>query len=97
MDVERLPKSFTGNLLSKCHDEFFDKLRFIKMKRKKGVKGENDADSLVLVGTGVACTGFKDVREVVDCFKSYMVDFGYYEVDNCSKYSICKNTANNLI
>ena len=32
------------------------------MKRKKGVKGENDVYALVLSGTSVACIDCNDIR-----------------------------------
>ena len=67
------------------------------MKRNKGVKGENDVDALVLGVTGVACTDCNNIREASDMFQNSKDDFGYYEVDNRSKYSICINPKDKFI
>ena len=89
MAVKRLPKSSSGIMFGEFYDIFFDKFKFKEMKRNKGVKGENDVDALILGGTGVACIDCNDIREVADMFQNSKDDFGYYEVDNRSKYSIC--------
>ena len=61
------------------------------------MKEENDVDALVLCGIGVVFTDYNEIREAADKFENYMQAFGYYELDNRSKYSICKNAENNLI
>ena len=54
-------------------------------------------DPLVLGHLGVACTDCNDIRKATNMFQNYKDDFGCYEVDNRSKYSICINPKDDFI
>ena len=54
-------------------------------------------DHLVLGRLGVACTDCNDIRKATNMFQNYKDDFGYYEVDNRSKYSIFINPKDKFI
>ena len=63
----------------------------------KKKKGENDVKALVLDSCGVSCVDCIQIRNAPCTYKNYKTRFGYYELDNHSKYSICQNPHDDCI
>ena len=61
------------------------------MTRKKQKRGENDVNAIVLKGYRVQCADHIEILHTDYKIPEYRCAFGYYELDNNNKKSICHN------
>ena len=97
MAVTSLPRSYGGVLAGECYDSFFKNFNFLDSVKIKKKKGENDVNALASDGSGVSWADCIQIRNASCSYQYYKTDFGYYELDNHSKYSICQNPHNDCI
>ena len=80
---------------------FYSKFKFegnkIQSKYFKYKKGDNDVDNLVLKGSEVECTDHSNIMSAKCHLADYDKAYGYYEIDNDRKYSICVNPHDNCL
>ena len=92
MFVTNFAKKYSTILNKTRYDEFFQKFSFeVNVKKAKYKKGDNDVDKLVLPGCEVQCTDVSSIKSAACNLKDFKTAYGYYEIDNSRKFSICAN------
>ena len=98
MAVSLLHSQYRSVIGIEVNDPFFTKFQFLPNKRKKGYKmGDNDVERIVLKGSSVLCTEHTNIMSVQPSLKNYETDYGYYEIENTRKFSICVNPHDNCL
>ena len=98
MAVTHLAMPYRSIIRNDVNDVFFTKFKFQANRRKKGYKrGDNDVQNIVLKDSEVRCTDHCNIISVKCNLKNYKTDYGYYEIDNTRKFSICVNPHDNCL
>ena len=92
MTVTSLPQHYRGGGSHETMVSFSYKIWFQEHGDKNKEDGENDVDAIVIYGRYVQLTDCNSILEKKRSLVEWASNFGYYELDDDTKFSIVHNT-----